>query len=121
MLTQEQKDQLEPLTKHEKFGKLLIEAIKTWETIKPSRRIWGLLKNKNVWELSSNNCCCLIGAALIGKESKVDNYISSTSDNYELSFDVIEDLVSGFDKSIYDTGSEACNFGKAVSDIVIGV
>jgi len=117
MLTQDQKSKLEPLTKHEKFGKLLIEAIKTWEVIHPKQREFGVFKGKEFkWEADSETGCCLIGAAITGKDSRHERICTAT-DCFSLDRKDLWALSDGFDDHSIDE-SEACLFGKTVSDIV---
>ena len=127
MLTPEQKSKLEPLTHHEKYGKILIEAMKSWETIRPERRCFGIdLKESNIWELYkfanefANECCCLIGAALLDKKSNVNHYVVSAVDIYSVLPNEIENLIGGFDQDSSFSSSEAYDFGLQVSEIIFG-
>ena len=119
MLTQNQKDKLEPLTNHEKYGKLLIDAIKTWETIHPKQREFGVFKGKDSkWEADSETGCCLIGAAIAGKDSQDDRFLVITK-SFLFEEKDIWPISDGFDGHSNDE-SEAWLFGKTVSDIVFG-
>lgn len=127
MLTPEQKSKLEPLIHHEKYGKILIEVMKSWETTNPSKRIFGirLAKNLKNWEVDPlyDNRCCLIGAALSGKRTNMASYCKSISDNYSVLHNDTENLVNGFDQncSLYSLrSSEAYIFGSQVSEIIFG-
>lgn len=127
MLTQDQKLKLEPLTHHEKYGKLLIEAMRSWETIRPERRCFGIdLKESNTWGLYkfvnkfANKCCCLIGAALLDKKSNVNHYVASAVDIYSVLPNEIENLIGGFDQDSSFSSSEAYDFGRQVSEIIFG-
>jgi hypothetical protein len=114
MLTQTQKDKLGPLTKHEKYGKLLIDAMKTWETIHPKQREFGVFRGKDSkWEADSEIGCCLIGAAIAGKDSNMLIEVSVFSIEQKEMW-VLSD---GFDDHS-NNESEAWLFGKTVSDIV---
>lgn len=124
MLTQNQKDKLEPLTHHEKFGKLLIEAMKTWETATPKRKTWGATRFDDKynlldkWELRKySNECCLIGASIIGKSTK-DGIVESANDCFKLD-NTAWDLICGFDSSDdWESSNEAIKFGRQVADIL---
>lgn len=119
MLTENQKLKLEPLTHHEKFGKLLIDAMKTWETIHPKQREFGVFRGKDSkWEAYCETGCCLIGAAVSGKNSKHEIIVAIMRE-YELDKRIIWVLSDGFDSHSNDE-SEAWLFGKTVSDIVFG-
>jgi len=126
MLTQTQKDKLEPLTNHPKFGKLLIEAMKTWEISTPKQKTWGTTRFDkhynllNKWELmeDSNQCCCLIGASMVGKAMTENDIIASVDKYFDLD-STAWDLVSGFDSSNdFEFSTDAGNFGKQVADIL---
>lgn len=132
MLTQEQKNKLEPLTKHKRFGKLLIDAMKTWETAIPKQKTYGVtrwVENCEIDTLSVsytfdpnyNNCCCLIGGALLGKSSN-DGYVDSIINNFELVEFEIDCLIKGFDLNVEFekelNNNEAYRFGKSVSAII---
>ena len=123
MLTQDQKDKLEPLTLHPRFGKLLKEAMKTWESATPKRATWGATRfddNCNLldkWEVMGD-CCCLVGASMVGKALTEKDVIESTNDYFKLDGDAW-DLVCGFDCSDnLEFSHEAGKFGKQVADIL---
>ena len=119
MLTEIQKSKLEPLTHHEKYGKLLIDAMKTWETIHPKQREFGVFRGKDSkWEADYETGCCLIGAAIAGKDSQDDRFAVITK-SFSFEEKDIWVLSDGFDVHSNDE-SEAWLFGKTVSDIVFG-
>lgn len=124
MLTPEQKFKLEPLTHHKKYGKILIEAMKSWETTKPTRRCFGidLTKSNDTWRLCkfSNKCCCLIGASLLDKKSNVNHFVRSAVEIYSVFPNEIENLISGFDQNYSFCSSEAYDFGRQISEIIFG-
>ena len=125
MLTQDQKDKLEPLTLHPKFGKLLQEAMKTWETATPKQKTWGATRFDDKynlldkWELrKDSNECCLIGASMIEKSSTECDIVESVNDCFKLD-DTAWDLICGFDSSDnLEFSNEAGKFGKQVADIL---
>jgi hypothetical protein len=117
MLTQTQKNKLEPLTKHEKFGKLLIDAMKTWEFIHPKQREFGVFRGKDSkWEADFETGCCLIGAAITGKDSLNDRF-GTVMQSFSIDQKDMWRLSDGFDDHS-NNESEAWLFGKTVSDIV---
>ncbi len=126
MLTQDQKSKLKSLTCHEKYGKLLIEAMKTWETTHPKQRAFGVVRGKDEkwevnygeWETNYEVGCCLIGAAIVGKKSVYDTALEVAIAEFFL-FDKKDTWVlsDGFDGHSNDE-SEAWFFGKNVSDIL---
>ena len=111
MLTQDQKNQLNPLTLHPKFGRLLTEAIKTWETMTPKQRTFC--------DDTMNNCC-LVGASVLNDYILSSNWKSAVTLASEkfTGYEVVT-VSDGFDNEpSYE--DEGYNFGKAVSDIVLG-
>jgi hypothetical protein len=119
MLTKNQKSKLEPLTHHEKYGKLLADAIKTWETVHPKQREFGVFRGTDSkWETDSEIGCCLLGAAVAGKDSR-NNMFMSLIKSFSLEEKDIWPISDGFDGHS-DDKSEAWLFGKTVSDIVFG-
>lgn len=118
MLTPEQKSKLEPLTHHEKYGKILIEAIKSWEKTIPTRHMFGI-KFENNWKLEpfAHKCCCLIGAALLDKKAVVNNFSKSIAYTYQITEYESDQLIAGFDQNTY-SNSEAFRFGKSISKII---
>lgn len=132
MLTQEQKSKLESLTYNERYGKLLLSAMKTWETTNPSRGTFGITDYKVTddvlfetekldYYILDNGCkCCLIGASLLGKKSR-SGFTSALEEEYELSFAEKVAIVDGFDApnsvSFY-SDYDAFLFAKSVSEIL---
>lgn len=125
MLTQEQKNKLEPLTKHERFGKLLIDAIKTWNNeARPTKGSYGVMStNKDIYDFFHNDkSCCLIGASLYGKCIPYsDGYSFSIYKIYSVSDVEMNGIIHGFDSSVEfsDFQSEAYKFGNDVAKIVL--
>lgn len=115
MLTQEQLQRLEPLTKDLIFGKLLHDAIKTWKNknINPFFGRLGIKLNLKTFELEASfanetNSCCLVGAAILKKENPtpynlyvdeflLENFYKIIANIYDLEADDVENLVCGFD------------------------
>lgn len=118
MLTQEQKDLLEPLTHHEKYGKLLSDAMKTWETAKPKMFTFGLEMGGGEWKLDSFNSCCFVGASLVIKNKKQELIIESVVEIFALSKSEVWALSDGFDRNPTCSESEAYIFANKVSSIV---
>lgn len=128
MLTQEQKDRLNLLTSHERYGQLLIDAMKTWETATPKQLTYGITRCVENHEAGCfttkydidpcyDNCCCLIGGALVGKCSDDSSYRDSIMNIYNLSESEFESLIKGFDLDD-EINNEAYRFGKSVSAII---
>lgn len=125
MLTQNQKDKLEPLTRHEKFGKLLIEAMKTWESATPKQKTWGATRFDDKcnlldkWKLrKDSNECCLIGASVVEKSLTENDIVESANDYFKLD-NTAWDLVCGFDSSDdWESSNEAIKFGRQVAEIL---
>ncbi len=123
MLTQDQKDKLEPLTRHEKYGKLLQEAIKGWEKVNPAKKRYGIYHKVSKFELDVENPfvtgCCLLGAAMLLKNSDTDYVLDSVLKTFpEISDDEACELMSGFDADDPLYRTEAFNFGLEVSKIL---
>lgn len=119
MLTQEQKDLLEPLTHHERYGKLLIDAMETWETAKPKRWDFGLDCIDDKWQLNDNQHCCLLGACLVGKTKIQDSIFESVQNMFSISMNESWELSDGFDEKCA-CRSEANQFANKVSSIIFG-
>lgn len=125
MLTQEQKDLLEPLTHHERYGKLLIDAIKIWETANPKQKTYGVSRwnddYQNKWELQTDyNNCCLVGASVVGKSEK-NSCTEEVMTAFNLSMLEALSLARGFDESdLYNEDFSAYSFGKKVARILFG-
>ncbi len=118
MLTQEQKENLHPLTKDPKFGKLLQKAIEIWslDNINPVYATWGLNRKNNVWDTTKH--CCLAGASIVGMNHSVF-FKDSVSLAYNLSDIEVTDLITGFDSfRSYFEYSKAYIFGKSVAKIL---
>lgn len=123
MLTRDQKILLEPLTQHPKYGMLLIKAMKTWETNKPGIESFGANRYDGIkwfdkWELSDENCYCLIGAAIIGENASA-SYTETAAKIISSTSEVIWQIVYGFDDDKNIAESEAYLFGRAVGEIVL--
>jgi hypothetical protein len=122
MLTQDQKEKLEPLTKHKSFGKLLIEAMKTWEIVDPRSGFgvdrWGSDDNLlKFWKLDSHNSgCCLLGASILGKDS-TGSFIESVEKEFQINHGTAWELSDGFENCA-SVETEASLFGEQVSEIV---
>lgn len=119
MLTPTQIKKLEPLTKHPRFGKLLIEAIKGWKHTTPRKGLFGIELGLKRY-ISSEKKCCLLGAALINKHRK---------DNFGVKFDIIkrfnitepeiDSLIDGFDdRNLLIEDRKAFEFAAKVRKIV---
>lgn len=125
MLTQEQKDKLEPLTKHERFGKLLIDAIKAWEIAKPEEGSYGVERDNldDAFDFdSSDKHCCLLGAALYSKKSNNPGYDWVIREYFQIESNEMTALHRGFDNSNINYLSkykEAFDFGQSVREIVL--
>ncbi len=120
MLTQDQKEKLYPLTLHPKFDKLLISAMKTWETCNPTKNDFGITKwndseKESEWQVHKNgNKCCLTGASIVGQNSK-DYPVDEVRSTFDLSENEVDDLTYGFDlRGNYSEESEAFRFGYEV-------
>lgn len=133
MLTEIQLKNLEPLTKHPKYGKLLCDAIEVWKTenVYPITRRFGIAKNvfTNTYcqesNEGSNQYCCLIGAAITGKEValKFPLVIAGIREvvlkNFQISYEEMINLFQGFDcVNNFGLTNESYEFGKAVHLIV---
>jgi hypothetical protein len=125
MLTQEQKDLLEPLTHHQKFGKLLQEAIKGWEEVNPKKNQYGLNHKFNKFELlireddSESIGCCLLGSAMLFKYSDGSSVFSSVLQLFsKLNENSVSELMIGFDGDDMNNETEAYKFGKQINKIL---
>jgi len=135
MLTPEQKAKLEPLMNNERYGNLLLNAMKTWETTNPTRGTFGITDYKANDDVSLesekldyyilyNGCkCCLIGASLLGKKS-CSGFTSALEEEYGLSFAEKIAIIDGFDApgsiSTY-SDYNAFLFAKSVSEILFDI
>lgn len=129
MLTQEQIEKLEPLTKHPRFGQILQDAMTNWmlPNVTPKMAFWGVdwLNGRYVLSKNFRGRCCLIGSYVINKENEdaQDPFCSDIASQYSgIEFVEITAIISGFDQSISYTGlfQDAYNFGKQVSIILFG-
>lgn len=124
MLTQDQKDLLAPLTHHERYGKLLINAMKAWETTTPKQKRYGVSRwngdAESEWQIEpNNNGCCLIGASILGK-SESDTFLEEASISFQLTIAEVLSLAHGFDMADirWNDDTFAYDFGKQVAKIV---
>lgn len=116
MLTENQKANLLKLTDHPKFGKLLIDAIETWnrEDILPWKRKYGIefvnyRFEKIKWHGPSP--CCLVGSALLEKDLIHESKRYEISEAmffalmkfYNINHDEANALIDGFD-GVNDSG-----------------
>jgi hypothetical protein len=127
MLDKEKLLKLEPLTKHEKFGRLLTEAIRGWEINDPVQCSYGIRSNNKKFFSYEESCCCLISAALIDKKDAgyidedldiFSNVHQSAMLEFHLTKNEIYDLMSGFDGDSLGKGSEAYNFAREIATIL---
>jgi hypothetical protein len=125
MLTQEQKVKLDPLTKHERYGKLLIDAMRTWEISKPEEGSYGVQRDTlgEAFDFDSpDKHCCLLGAALYSKKSSESGYDAVIRDYFQIGSDEMGKLYQGFDNlNVINNYNykEAFDFGQAVREIVL--
>jgi hypothetical protein len=124
MLTQEQKDQLEPLTHHPKYGKLLQEAIKGWEKVNPKTEKFGIYLDNGEFKLIVEDTpgmtgCCLVGSVMMNKKSD-NEYITDSVINLfrQISENETSGLMSGFDCDEVLFKDEAYEFGKEINKIL---
>lgn len=121
MLTQEQKDLLEPLTRHEKYGKLLQEAIKGWKEVNPLREVFGVYWDHGEFKLDTDDPdigCCLLGSTMLNKKSD-DNFVSnSVRTSFDLNEEETSGLMSGFDGDSVLYSDEAYEFGLKINNIL---
>lgn len=135
MLTQEQLHRLYPLCDHPRFGKILDDAIQIWikEKVQPKREIFGIEFKSKFFELdeeieliNDTYHCCLLGAAMVGKENKlldkenvVNRYMEffkKCAEYYEVTDLEIVRIVNGFDdETITINDNDATNFGNAIN------
>lgn len=124
MLTQDQIEKLQPLTKHEKYGKLLEEAIKAWEYINPVSNDFGINPFSSEKIITcSGGYACLIGASIIGKEFKNQLYKETMEYYFDISENEMWSLIEGFDfcekgEHAAITIDQAYKFGKVIREIV---
>lgn len=117
MLTENQLIQLQPLTEHPKYGKILQDAIPVWQNVIPILGSFGI-SGFPIFE--SQIGCCLLGAAMVGKENFSEKWSEITNKYFNLTKEEHHSIQYGFDgldKSIA-TNKDAYFFGKEVSNIV---
>lgn len=132
MLTNKQKEKLIFLVeenKYKKYKNFLNDVIKTWENKTPTRLKYGLFYKAGKFATKAK--CCLISAALDGKQILEEDYYKSdkTSSLYDfcverhfsLSKYEVQGITFGFDKNAikYKTeNKEAYLFGLKISEII---
>lgn len=121
MLTDIQIEKLLPLTKHERYGKILEDAINNWknEDVDPKQGVWGVYifnQFENIFRLG-NDCACLLGAALINKHN-CGEYLTTIVNNYNISSEEAKGILNGFDYPWRDSINEAEDFGSNVAKIL---
>lgn len=124
MLTEDQLIQLKFLTKHKKYGKLLTDAIEIWkqEKVKPTKKCFGVFYNSDKSELTldGSNKCCLLGAALVGKNiSRFDSKIDTILKYFDISRDEFYNIMFGFDHVNSSEETEDFAFANLVREIVL--
>lgn len=121
MLSSEKFQKLTALTDHPKFGKLLKQAITNWEKYNPERRTFGVSLGISIYEKSPYNIgCCLVGSALLGKDSSDSHTRADSMRNlYNISEAEFWGLSDGFDNREYgyNIDLEAYEFGERVGKI----
>lgn len=104
MLNQSQKEKLRPFTLHLKFGKLLIEAMKVWETAIPYQGGYGITRWSNFvryrFDDRNDNKCCLIGASLVNKSTSNCTMEDSVNEYFDIQYDETRALIHGFDEEL---------------------
>lgn len=142
MLTKRQIEELQPLTKHSKFGKLLADAIEVWKVADPIQNEFGVIRNtkkdEDGFEIYEDcldftyerKCCCLIGAASLYKEGP-DSYLDDgdyakliCKNTFSLSYIELDGLIRGFDGNLtadsFFYSQEAFTFASEVRKIIFG-
>lgn len=124
MLTQDQLKQLEPLTKHPKFGAVLKSAIIGWKKCKPAIGHFGIKLKENYWRRiprkeQIDRGCCLCGAALLNKKANsIYEY-----EEFEIRFDIgmyeFWQLSDGWENSVFNKDTESYIFANEVRKIVL--
>lgn len=121
MLTQEQLDELLPLTKHPKYGKLLEAAIAVWceSDVTPVHGSFGVLARPALYTFYNRKECCVLGASLLNKSIVNRNYYDSIQKYYDIPTAEIIQIQEGFDKVVsYNEQADAYLFGLKVREIV---
>ncbi len=130
-LTELQIQKLTPLLAHPKYGKILFDACEQWklENIYQMKTMFGLLTDLKLKQYYfADNCGCLLGAALVGKDySKIKNSnlslttksLAEIANNiFSISKKEFNDLIAGFDGIETIEESEAYLFAKNVNEIL---
>ncbi len=122
MLTEDHLIQLQPLTQHPKFGKLLQAAIQTWSLpdVTPAWGEYGVDYASDVIALMDANECCLLGASVVGKEWYYGSIFLTIENSFQISLDSMEGLFQGFDGYVETSSddNEAFEFGLKVREII---
>lgn len=128
VLTKEKIEKLKKLEGNEKFINLLNEAINSWQIYPPIKRKYGIMRSLGEYIISFTNKslgCCMLGAALIGKQSDATGIIRFVMEYFKLSELQVFGLIRGFDQEssheIYLNRldyMEAYKFSNQVSQIV---
>lgn len=118
MLTEEQLKNLEPLTKHKKYGPIVKAAIIGWKRCRPTTETFGVDRknSKFVRDLSVKGCCFL-GAAVLNRKSSNEGWVVwDIMKKFNLSFlSECWSLSDGFENENAESAhKEAYNFGKKV-------
>lgn len=130
MLTQEQIEKLELLTKHPRFGQILQDAMSNWiqPNINPVHGDFGVIYSNDRFILEKD-CCCLIGSFILGKKNlnpleEEETLRCELAGQYlDISYWEITAIVDGFDQRMLKFNAsfpEAYDFGKQVSLILFG-
>jgi hypothetical protein len=124
MLTQDQITQLEPFTKHPRYGKIVEKAIVNWINEDPIKVYTGVISKDGVFKRRPIiTGCCLIGSAVLGEKSE-DSAEIFVYKTYGLSENEIRSLMYGFDDwdtnrvKITKESFEPYDFGKKIGEIV---
>lgn len=123
MLNEQQIEQLELLTNHPKFGKLLLAAMETWKSDNnPKITYWGIRISDDFDSYIENGagCSCLLGASLLNKNhNECEDYFGSVRRIYNLDETEPMELMAGFDSKYENVGrTEAFNFAAKIAMIV---
>lgn len=149
MLTENQLEQLTPLTFHPKYGKLLVAAIQTWKQkdIKPKNTTFGI---DFIWDYKAQKyldcfifeneqdkqCCLLAGAIILNNEfpeitnsenlEPQDLIFQICNKEFNISENEFYSIINGFDnEDMSNSGfakiDDAYNFAVEVRKIVLGV
>lgn len=121
MLTEEQIKELEPLTRHLKYGKLLIDAIEVWKIYNPVTGDFGCMPDESgkfiKFEFSQG--CCLLGAACINKIDDLKSRPNLILNEFNIQLTEFWNLSDGFDgTNKFNDDNEAWVFGSNIRKIV---